>query len=130
MFPDGNASIARLLVRKLIPTVAAGDSMHDIAAAQFDYAQLDQPTNQNRIRLNSTAVNCVHSDNGERLQVTYVNADEAYRIRAKHCILACYNALIPHLCPELPEAQKRQLGLRQQDTTGLLQCAGPQWRCP
>jgi spermidine dehydrogenase len=110
MFPDGNASIARLLVRKLIPTVAAGDSMHDIAAAQFDYAQLDQPTNQNRIRLNSTAVNCVHSDNGERLQVTYVNADEAYRIRAKHCILACYNALIPHLCPELPEAQKRQLG--------------------
>ena len=110
MFPDGNASIARLLVRKLIPTVADGDSMHDIAAAQFDYAKLDQATNQNRIRLNSTAVNCVHSDNGERVQVTYVTADEAYRINAKHCILACYNALIPHLCPELPEAQKRQLG--------------------
>ena len=42
-FPDGNASVARLLVRRLIPAVAAGDSMHDIVSARFDYGKLDQP---------------------------------------------------------------------------------------
>ena len=36
-FPDGNASIARLLVRKLIPGIAAGHTMEDIVTAQFDY---------------------------------------------------------------------------------------------
>ena len=109
MFPDGNASVARLLVRKLIPNVAPGDSMHDIAAAQFDYTQLDQSANKNRLRLNSTAVNCVHNTNGEQVNVTYVTDNKAYRVKAKHCILACYNALIPHLCPELPETQKTHL---------------------
>jgi spermidine dehydrogenase len=109
MFPDGNSSIARLLVRKLVPGVAGGNSMYDIASAQFDYSKLDQATNKNRIRLNSTAVECAHSTDGSRVNVTYVTAGEAYRVRAKHCILACYNALIPYLCPELPEPQKEAL---------------------
>ncbi len=44
-FPDGNASIARLLVRKLIPEIAAGDSMEDIVTASFDYSRLDLSEN-------------------------------------------------------------------------------------
>ncbi len=41
-FPDGNASLARLLVRQLIPGAAPGTTMSDIVTAQFDYARLDQ----------------------------------------------------------------------------------------
>ncbi|MCZ6710605.1 MAG: NAD(P)/FAD-dependent oxidoreductase, partial [Gammaproteobacteria bacterium] len=54
-FPDGNASIARLLVRKMIPAVAAGEGMEDIVTAKFDYGQLDDPGSPVRIRLNGTA---------------------------------------------------------------------------
>jgi spermidine dehydrogenase len=59
-FPDGNASVARLLVRKLVPSVAPGNTMDDVVTARFDYSRLDQPDNATRIRLNSTAVRIEH----------------------------------------------------------------------
>lgn len=106
-FPDGNASIARLLVRKLIPEVAPGNSMEDIIDARFDYSQLDRGDSPVRIRLNSTAVNVKNVDGG--VEVAYVQNDKPYTLKGKHSILACYNGLIPHLCPELPAAQKENL---------------------
>ena len=59
-FPDGNASVARLLVRRLIPGTAPGNSMHDIVAAKFDYSRLDEPGSPVRLRLNATAVHVRH----------------------------------------------------------------------
>ena len=104
MFPDGNASIARLLVQSLIPEAAPGANAGNIATARFDYAQLDRPQASVRLRLDSTAVHVENADGG--VAVTYVRGGTASRIRAKHCVLACYNAIIPHLCPELPDDQK------------------------
>ncbi len=40
-FPDGNASIARLLVRKLIPAAIPGNSANDVVLAKADYSKLD-----------------------------------------------------------------------------------------
>jgi spermidine dehydrogenase len=104
MFPDGNASIARLLVRSLIPAVAPAANAQNIAIARFDYAQLDRPDSPVRLRLESTAVR-VANDDGE-VAVTYVRDGSAVRVRARHAVLACYHAIIPHLCPETPEAQQ------------------------
>ena len=107
MFPDGNASVARLLVRNLIPEVAPGNTMEDIVAARFDYSQLDRAESSVRLRLNSTAVKATNVEGG--VEVSYVEGGEAYTVRAGHCVLACYNRIIPHLCPELPESQKESL---------------------
>jgi spermidine dehydrogenase len=107
-FPDGNASIARLLVRRLIPGVAPGNSMHDIISAKFDYSKLDQETSAVRLRLNATAVHVVHV-NESTVEMTYVQGDGARRVRAKNCVMACYHAIIPYICPELPERQKDAL---------------------
>ena len=107
MFPDGNASVARLLVRNLIPEVAPGSTMEDVVNARFDYSRLDRPDSSTRLRLNSTAVKAVNVDDG--VEVSYVEGGKAYTVRAEHCILACYNRIIPHLCPELPESQKENL---------------------
>jgi spermidine dehydrogenase len=104
MFPDGNAAIARLLVRSLIPAVAPNAVASNIATAQFNYAELDRPGSPVRVRLESTAVQVENQDG--RVAVTFVRGGEASRVRAKHCVLACYHAMIPHLCPEVPEAQK------------------------
>ena len=46
-FPDGNASIARMLVRKLVPGSIPGHTMDDIVTARADYARLDQPNSAN-----------------------------------------------------------------------------------
>lgn len=107
-FPDGNASIARMLVRRLIPDVATGKSMHEIISAKFDYSKLDQASTPVRLRLNSTAVH-VRTIDDSTVEMTYVEGGEARRVRAKHCVMACYHAIIPHICPELPEQQKDAL---------------------
>ena len=111
-FPDGNASIARLLVRDMIPGVAPTGSMEDIVTARFDYAQLDREGAPVRIRLNSTAAQVRHlGDGGEsqEVEVTYVREGEPRRVRGKRCVLACDNAMIPYICPELPALQKTAL---------------------
>ncbi len=40
-FPDGNASIARMLVRALIPAAVPGHTVEDIVTARVDYSKLD-----------------------------------------------------------------------------------------
>ena len=109
MFPDGNASVARLLVQKLIPTVAPEVTGPDsIVGARFNYEALDEAGNDTRLRLNSTAVGIRENQAGE-VEIDYVEQGSAKRVLADHCILACYNGLIPHLCPEMPESQKAGL---------------------
>jgi spermidine dehydrogenase len=111
-FPDGNASIARLLVRSLVPDVAPGNTMEDVVAASFDYSALDVGDSPVRIRLDSTVVNVSHRgdpENADEVEVTYVRGERAYRVRGGRCILACYNAVIPYICDELPAAQKEAL---------------------
>jgi len=107
MFPDGNASIARLLVRRMIPEVAPGSTMDDIVTAQFDYTRLDRPESALRIRLNSTAVNVADQDGG--VAVSYVSDGQLQRINGRQCVLACWHSIIPYLCPSLPETQKEAL---------------------
>jgi spermidine dehydrogenase len=111
-FPDGNASIARLLVRSLIPACAPGSTMEDIVTAKLNYATLDDSSSPVRIRLNSTAIlarNIGDPGSAKEVEVTYVRDGKARAVRGAACILACWNMVIPHMCPELPEAQKEAL---------------------
>jgi len=111
-FPDGNASIARLLVRSLIPEAIPGHTMEDVVTAHADYAKLDQASSPTRIRLNSTAVRARHSgslESSEQVEVSFVQEGKLQSVKGKSCILACYNTMIPYLCPELPDKQKEAL---------------------
>ena len=106
-FPDGNASLARLMVRSLIPAVAPGDSMEDIVTAPFDYARLDEAGSPARLRLESTAVRVRNRDGG--VDVGYVKDGELRVVRAARCVLAGYHMMIPSIMPELPKPQKQAL---------------------
>ncbi len=111
-FPDGNASIARLLVRSLIPEAIPGHTMEDVVTTRADYSKLDQSSSQIRIRLNSTGVRAHHAgslNSAKEVEVSYVQKGELKSVKGKCCILACYNGMIPYLCPELPEKQKDAL---------------------
>jgi spermidine dehydrogenase len=111
-FPDGNASIARLLVRSLIPGVAPGHTMDDVLLAEFDYTQLDRSGAPLRLRLNSTAVTVANARaKGGPVDIGYVRSGELHRVQARQCVLACYNMMIPHIMPELPDAQRQALAL-------------------
>jgi len=106
-FPDGNASIARLLVRSLVPGAAAGNTMDDVISAAFDYGALDRGGQPIRIRLGST---CVHvGRDGDKAQVAYVRDGALHRIEARHAVLACFHMMIPYIAPELPAPQRAAL---------------------
>ena len=109
-FPDGNSSVARSLVRHLIPDAIPGSTMEDLVTAKADYSKLDRSTNRVKIRLNSTAVRAVNTPDGKHVDVAYVNKGQLFRVRAKHAVMACYNQIIPHLCPETPESQREAIG--------------------
>src|SRR3954471_1545871 len=106
-FPDGNASIARLLVRSLIPAVAPGSTMDDVVSASFDYGALDRGDQPVRIRLDST---CVHvGQNRDQAQVGYVRDGALRRVETRHVVLACFHMMIPHIAPDLPAPQRAAL---------------------
>jgi spermidine dehydrogenase len=127
-FPDGNASVARLLVRKLIPEALPGTTMEDSVTARLRYSMLDQDGADVRIRLNSTAVNVQHTANSKAVDVTYVHAGEAHTVRAAHCVMACYNSAIPYLCPELPEEQQKGLAYNVKVPLTYTKVMVPHWR--
>jgi spermidine dehydrogenase len=108
-FPDGIASVPRLLVRAMIPGIAPGHTMEDVVLAKFDYAKLDEAGMGVRVRLNSTVVHVANGAGGVGVQVTYVRGGKAFVVKSAACILACWNMVIPYLCPEMPEAQKQGL---------------------
>jgi len=106
-FPDGNATIARLIVRQLIPEALPGTTLEDSILQRVDYARLDVSGNRNRIRLDSTVVNVTNTKNG--VEVIYVKGAAFKRVRARHCVLACWHSVIPYICPQLPDWQKDAL---------------------
>ena len=111
-FPDGNASIARLLVRSLIPGSIPGGSMEDVLTAKAEYSQLDRAANPIRLRLNSTVINVRHigaKGTTKKVHVSYVSGGKPYSVKGNYCVLACYNVMIPYICPELPAEQKEAL---------------------
>jgi len=111
-FPDGNASVARLLVRSLIPEAVPGTTMEDVVTAKADYSKLDQSSGDVKIRLNSTVVRVQHLNSPSKTHkvgVNYVQEGKPQTVTGKNCVLACYNVMIPYICPELPEKQKQAL---------------------
>ena len=111
-FPDGNASIARLLVRKLIPKAIPGSSATDIVTARANYAKLDQEDSPVRIRLNSTVVRVRHQGDAasaKGVEIAYVRDGKLRTVQAANCILACWHVVIPYICDELPDKQKEAL---------------------
>jgi spermidine dehydrogenase len=115
-FPDGNASIARLLVRKLIPAAIPGNSAADVVLAKADYSKLDDPASTVRIRLNSTVVKVNHKGDpatAKEVEISYFGDGKLKTVRAANCVLACWHVVIPYIAEELPNAQKEALASAQ-----------------
>ena len=115
-FPDGSATIARLLVRQLIPDVLPGNSASDVVLAKANYAKLDQQGSPVRIRLNSTAVRVKHlgdPTSAKEVEVSYAQGGKAYTAKASNAILACWHVVIPYIWAEIPEKQRQALSSAQ-----------------
>jgi spermidine dehydrogenase len=111
-FPDGNATITRLLIRWLMPDAVPGTTMEDVGAARVNYAMLDRGGQTARVRLNSTVVHVRHDGDPSRASevvTSYVRGGKTHQVRSRAVVMACWNMFIPYLVPDLPAGQKEAL---------------------
>jgi spermidine dehydrogenase len=113
-FPDGNASIARLMVSRLVPKAVPGthDMTTIVTAPPTAYERLDDAGTPTRIRLSSTVARVAVEGPSARptgAKVAYLRDGKVRQVRAESVVLACYNALVPRLLPELPATQQEAL---------------------
>ena len=84
--PDGNATLARLLVRAMIPDALPGSTLEDSITSRLAYDRLDREGSDARIRLNSTVVSARHlgdPDSAREVEITYVRGGRAEKVRAR-----------------------------------------------
>ncbi len=111
-FPDGNATITRLMIAKLIPDAISGRSQEEMGTAVVDYGKLDVAGQPVRVRLSSIVVNVRHNGDpatADEVSVSYMNGGRLQKVTGKAVVLACWNMMIPYLAPELPDTQKEAL---------------------
>ncbi len=112
-FPDGNATIARLLVNRLIPDAFDGQfDAEGIVAQRVRYDRLDNPANPTRIRLSSMVIKVEHEGdpkNARAVSLIYVRGGKRYRVRGAHVVMACFNNILPFIVKDMPEDQKTAL---------------------
>jgi spermidine dehydrogenase len=111
-FPDGNATIARALITKLVPAATTAHAMEDFGTAHVAYDTLDRPENPTRIRLSSIVVHVEHLGDpakAEQVAVHYMNGGTLKQVRGKAVIMASWNMMIPYVMPTLPQVQKDAL---------------------
>lgn len=115
-FPDGNAGVARALVRALIPAALPGSGMESLATAAAHYDKLDVSGDPVRLRLNASVVKVKHDgapESAKSVTVTYVEGGKLKAVRAGHVVLACWHRVIPFLTDELPAEQVAALNDQQ-----------------
>ena len=130
-FPDGNATIARSLVKKMIPEIGVGNNAEEIVLSKFNYDELDKSSNAVRIRLSSTVVNVKHegdpTDSSEVL-VNYIHDNKSYQVAGKNVVMACYNMMIPHIVSGLPDEQEAALRLQNKSPLQYTTIGLKNWR--
>lgn len=127
-FPDGNAGVARALVRAMIPDALPGTSMPELALGKVDYSRLDRASNGVKVRLNSTAVDVRHTPDQAHVDVTYIRNGRPERVRGRHAVMACNNAIIPHIVAEVSADQREAIEYAQKTPLVYISIAIRNWR--
>jgi spermidine dehydrogenase len=116
-FPAGNSDLARLMVRALIPDALPAGDWQKVQTTRVNYGALDNPGAAARIRLSSIVFSAKHvgatpvqfQPDGREVEVSYMHGGKAYSVMAKNVVMACMNNIVPYLCPDMPNTQKKAL---------------------
>ena len=109
-FPDGNTGFPRHIVKTLIPDAIPGrHTLEAVCRNRVNFAVLDRPANQVRIRLQSTAVGVEHEgepDKSAFVRVTYTRNGNIYRLKARRVVMAGGGWITKHVVTDLPSAHR------------------------
>jgi spermidine dehydrogenase len=111
MFPGGNTTIARLMVKSLIPAALDGpDTVEAVTRNNVNFASLDAVTSPARIRLSSTALSVQHDGDPRKaasLSIAYLKDGKVYRVKARSAVMAGGSWTTKHTVKDLPESHAK-----------------------
>jgi spermidine dehydrogenase len=111
MFPGGNTTIARLMVKTLIPASIDGPATVDaVSRNSVKLDALDAPGASARMRLSATALSIHHEGDpakAELLSVTYATGGKVYRVKARSAVMAGGSWTAKHIVNDLPETHRQ-----------------------
>lgn len=129
-FPDGNFTIAKMILKQLIPQSIYGNSMEDIFCNAIDSSQLNAPSQKIQIKLNSLATELIHDYKYKnQVRVKVISPDhKAYYLRCKHAVVATWGSIAKHIVPELKAQQKQALSNYAHTSALYINILLKQWR--
>jgi spermidine dehydrogenase len=131
MFPGGNSTIARLLVKNLLPAAIDGEGVEGVSSNNIHFSALDVSGGKARIRLSSTAIVVQHDgEPGKASSVTvvYLNAGKLYRIKARSAVMAGGSWTAKHIVKDLPATHRNAYAQFYRSPCMMANIAVRNWR--
>jgi spermidine dehydrogenase len=132
MFPGGNTTIARLMVKSLIPaSIDGANSVEDVSRNTVNFAALDTPGAPARIRLGSTVVFVQHDGNPTKaaaVNIVYEKGGALYRVKARSTVMAGGSWTSKHIVRDLPETHREAYSQFYRSPCMMANVAVRNWR--
>ncbi|HXC86851.1 MAG TPA: NAD(P)-binding protein [Candidatus Cybelea sp.] len=110
MFPGGNTTIARLMVKALLPgSIDGPEGVEGVSRGAVNFAALDARGSTARVRLSSTAVSVRHDGDPAKasaLSIAYAKDGKVFSVKARSAVMAGGSWTAKHIIKDLPEAQR------------------------
>jgi len=132
MFPGGNTTIARLMLKSLIPDAINGShSVEAVSRNEVNLPALDAPGNASRVRLSSTVIHVAHDDDvgkASSVIVVYQKGGKLYRIRARSVVMAGGCWTTKHIVKDLPDSHRNAYSQFYRSPCMMANVAVRNWR--
>ena len=132
MFPGGNATIARLMAKTLIPGGIDGpQEVESVCRNGINFSQLDASGNQARIRLAATAISVEHEGdprNANAVTIVYLKEGKLYRLKARSAVMAGGSWTTKHIVKDLPGTHREAYGQFYRSPCMMANVALRNWR--
>jgi spermidine dehydrogenase len=132
MFPGGNTTIARLIVKTLIPSSIDGPAtVEAVSRNAVRLAALDTPGAAARLRLSATVLSVQHDGDpvkAESLTTTYATDGKVFRVKARSAVVAGGSWTAKHILADLPSAQRQAYAQFYRSPCMMANVAVRNWR--
>jgi spermidine dehydrogenase len=132
MFPGGNTTIARLMLKALIPSAIDGaGAVDDVTRSLIQVAALDVPDAPVRVRLSATALSVRHDGDPAKaatLSIAYVKDGKVFRVKARSAVFAGGSWTAKHILKDLPEAPRKAYAQFYRSPCMMANVAVRNWR--
>lgn len=132
MFPGGNTTIARLILKSLIPNAINGpDSVEGVSGNGVNFSALDDSQASAKVRLSSTVVAVEHDGEAARskfVTIVYLKDDKLYRLKARSAVMAGGSWTTKHIVRDLPETHRKAYARFYRSPCMMANVAVKNWR--